>query len=235
MGLAQDPRTVWLFDLDNTLHDASRSAFRHLNASMTGYIERELGLSPEEAGALRAHYWRRYGATLLGLMRHHGVQRDHFLHQTHLLPGLEQELLADRHDIAALRRLAGRKLILTNAPLHYARRVLGALGIADLFEAVIAIEQLSMFGQLRPKPDRRMFQALAVRLGVAASRCVLVEDTLAHQKSAYAVGMTTVWMQRWARRAGAGSPGAESGPGLHRRPAYVCARINALQQLHRVL
>ena len=57
-----------------------------------------------------------------------------------------------------------------------------------------------MFGQLRPKPDARMLRALAVRLGVPASRCVLVEDTLVHQKSARKVGMGTVWMQRFARR-----------------------------------
>jgi len=68
-------------------------------------------------------------------------------------------------------------------------------------------------------------------LGVPPRRCVLVEDTLIHQKSAYAVGMRTVWMQRWAKR---GSHGPEVGVYLHRRPTYVCARISSLQQLHRL-
>ena len=39
-----------------------------------------------------------------------------------------------RHDFAALRRLPGRKYILTNAPRHYAMRVLEALGITGLFD-----------------------------------------------------------------------------------------------------
>lgn len=222
---------VWLFDLDNTLHNAAASAFGPLDAAMNDYIERELGVGAAEADRLRAHYWHRYGATLLGLMRHHGVKPAHFLHHTHVLPGLEQRLAAHPHDLAAFRRLQGRKYILTNAPLAYAERVLRALGLLRLVDGVIGIEQMTMFGHWRPKPDARMFRALAVRLGVPPRRCVLVEDTLAHQKSARSVGMRTVWMQRWAKR---GAHGPEVGVYLHRRPAYVCARIASLQQLHRV-
>jgi putative hydrolase of the HAD superfamily len=76
-----------------------------------------------------------------------------------------------------------------------------------------------------------MFRSLVARLGVPARRCVLVEDTLAHQKAAYSIGMRTVWMQRWAKQ---GAHGPEVGVYLHRRPAYVCARIASLQQLCRV-
>ena len=76
-----------------------------------------------------------------------------------------------------------------------------------------------------------MLRALAARLRVHPSRCVLVEDTLVHQKAAYGIGMKTVWMQRWAKHA---SHGPEVRVYLHRRPLYVCARIASLQQLHRV-
>ncbi|MBT9595835.1 MAG: pyrimidine 5'-nucleotidase [Vitreoscilla sp.] len=222
---------VWLFDLDNTLHDASASAFRHLDQAMNAYIERELAVSAAEADRLRGHYWHRYGATLLGLMRHHGVKPAHFLHDTHRLPTLERDVAGHAADLAALRHLRGRKVILTNAPRAYAERVLKVLGLQREFELVIGIEQMTMFGQWRPKPDARMFRAIAARLGVAPRDCVLVEDTLVHQKAARAVGMRTVWMQRWAKRA---PHGPEVGVYLHRRPAYVYARIVSLQQLRRV-
>lgn len=222
---------VWLFDLDNTLHDASASAFRQLDQAMNAYIERELAVSAAEADRLRGHYWHRYGATLLGLMRHHGVKPAHFLHDTHRLPTLERDVAGHAADLAALRHLPGRKVILTNAPRAYAERVLKVLGLQREFEMVIGIEQMTMFGQWRPKPDARMFRAIAARLGVAPRHCVLVEDTLVHQKSARAVGMRTVWMQRWAKRA---PHGPEVGVYLHRRPAYVYARIVSLQQLRRV-
>ncbi|NDY89665.1 pyrimidine 5'-nucleotidase [Ideonella livida] len=219
---------VWLFDLDNTLHNASASSFRRLDKAMNAYIGEQLRLSPAQADALRHEYWRRYGATLLGLIRHHGVRMQHFLHHTHRLPGLEAELQAHPQDLAVLHRLPGRRYILTNAPMDYTLRVLQALGMRHLFDGVISIEQMRMFGQLRPKPDARMFKALAARLKVHPRDCVLVEDTLVHQKAAHAVGMRTAWMQRWARQ---GGHGPEKGARMSRRPAYVYARIRALQPL----
>jgi putative hydrolase of the HAD superfamily len=223
-------KKVWLFDLDNTLHNASHAAFAGIHERMTDYMVRELGISLHEADRLRSRYWHRYGATLLGLIRHHGVNAAHFLHDTHLLPGLEDRVHGHAADLHALARLPGRKYILTNAPAAYTARVLGVLGIKQLFDGVVCIEDMHMFGHLRPKPDARMLRRLAARLKVPPARCVLVEDTLEHQKSARRVGMRTVWMQGWTRQAGAG-------PAVSRRltltPAYVDRRVNRLARLRR--
>ena len=228
--LARDA-PVWFFDLDNTLHDASRSSFRMLDGAMSDYIARELQVPLAQADALRSHYWHRYGATLLGLERHHGVRAAHFLADTHHLPGLEAELFAHAHDRAALRRLRGRKFILTNAPADYARRVLTHLGMAHGFEAVISIEGMRTFGQLRPKPDARMLRIVLARLKLVPSRCVLIEDTLAHQKAAKRIGMTAVWMQHYI---GTNSHGPEVGARTARRPHYVRATMKALHRLQRL-
>jgi len=214
-------QTTWFFDLDNTLHNASHQVFGALNVAMTDYIVRHVGVERDEAHRLRALYWHRYGATLLGLQRHHGVGAAHFLHETHSLPALDTHTHA--HDLSALKRLPGRKILLTNAPEAYARRVLALLGMTRCFEAVIAVEQMRMFGQLRPKPDARMFRHLLARLKLKAGDCVLVEDTLIHQKSAHGLGMQTVWMQRWLRGA--------AYPGLLKRPAYVDRRITRISAL----
>jgi putative hydrolase of the HAD superfamily len=220
-------RTIWLFDLDDTLHDAGAAAMPGINAAMTEYVQRELKLTPDEADALRRQYWRRYGATLLGLIRHHGVKAAHFLHDTHRLPGLEARVSGLQHDFAAIARLRGTKLILTNAPRDYALRVLRALRIETLFDAVLSIEDMAMFGHLRPKPDARMLRALCARLRVHPSHCVLVEDTLRHQKAARRVRMGTVWMRRYALRRDS----------LQRRlagrPAYVERCVNGLHRLAR--
>jgi putative hydrolase of the HAD superfamily len=227
---------VWLFDLDNTLHNASHAAFASIDESMTNYIVEELGVSPGEAHALRLTYLLRYGATLAGLVRHHGVDPAHFLHHTHLLPGLEGRVHGHSHDFDAIARLPGRKFVLTNAPRAYALRVLGVLGVGMLFDGVLSIEDMAMFGHLRPKPDTRMLRSIAARLKVPPSRCVLVEDTLQHQKAAFSIGMRTAWMQRWVRRAQKQqAPAGKVGVYLHRRPAYVCARIFSLRELRRRL
>jgi putative hydrolase of the HAD superfamily len=220
---------VWLFDLDDTLHDASSASLPGLHVSFGEYIQQHLQLTPEQSDALRRKYWLRYGATLLGLVKHHAVDAAHFLHHTHLLPGLESAVRGHAHDFAALRALPGRKFILTNAPRAYAERVLGALGIGGCFEALISIEDMHVFGELRPKPDARMLRTLLARLRVPATRCVLVEDTLQHQKAARRVGMKTVWMQRWTRAA------ARPGARLSMQPPYVDVRVRQLRLLHRRL
>jgi putative hydrolase of the HAD superfamily len=199
-----------------------------INTAMTEFVQRELRLTRDEADALRRTYWRRYGATLLGLVRHHGVKAAHFLHDTHRLPGLESRVSGHRHDFAAISRLAGRKIVLTNAPRAYALRVLRALRIEHLFDAVLSIEDMSMFGRLRPKPDTRMLRALCARLRARPRSCLLVEDTLTHQKAARSVGMRTAWLMRYVRcRAAAPQPAAGC-------PAYVDHRLGSLRALTRL-
>jgi putative hydrolase of the HAD superfamily len=44
---------TWIFDLDNTLHDALPLIFPTLNQRMTAYLAENLHLSPDEASALR--------------------------------------------------------------------------------------------------------------------------------------------------------------------------------------
>lgn len=217
---------VWLFDLDDTLHNASHRAFTELNASMSAYMVTYLGMTDEQAAALRNRYWQRYGATLTGLQRHHGVKPAHFLHETHKLPGLEAHLHGHAHDLAALRRLPGRKLLMTNAPRSYAERVLTAIGLAGVFERLICVEDMQLFGHSRPKPDARMFRVVLARLKLRPAQCVLVEDTLIHQKTARGLGLKTVWMQRWARL-------AADGRRLQHRPAYVSRRVRSLAALAR--
>ena len=226
--LARRQHFTWLFDLDNTLHDASRSAFPFTSDAMAEFIATHLGLSAIDATALRQHYWQRYGATLLGMVRHHGIKAAHFLDETHRLPGLEQRLHCNAADRAALNRLPGEKYLLTNAPRRYAMRVLDALDLSRCFSGVISIEDMVMFGQHRPKPDSRMLRHLLARLKRPAARCVLVEDTLSNQKSARRVGLRTVWMQAYLD--------APSNPGRRvqsrRKPSYVCARIKSIRRLH---
>lgn len=229
--MSRSRQRTWLFDLDNTLHDASHAAFGMLDVAMNDYIASALAVEPHEADHLRRHYWRRYGATLLGLERHHGIRAAHFLEHTHRLPGLEQRLRGNARDRAALGQLPGRKFVLTNAPAAYARRVLTVLGLAGCFEAVISIEDMRMFGTLRPKPDARMLRMILAWLKLSPARTVLVEDTLVHQRAARRIGLATVWMQRYLR---SNAHGPEVGARLRRRPAYVCARISSLQTLRAV-
>ena len=76
-----------------------------------------------------------------------------------------------------------------------------------------------------------MLRFVLARLKLVPARCVLVEDTLAHQRAACSVGLRAVWMQRYLR---GNSHGPEAGVRPCARPLYVYARINSIQQLQRL-
>ena len=208
------PARTWIFDLDNTLHNARPHIFPHINSAMTAYLQAHLGLDEAAAADLRRRYWMRYGATLIGLIRHHATDPRHFLWHTHQLPDLERMLVHEPQLRATLRRLRGRKVIFSNAPAHYSRAVLKALRIADLFDDVFTIERT----RYRPKPDTYGFLHLCRAHSLNPRLCVMVEDTLENLRTAARLGMKTVWVTL-ARKA----------------PAYVDVRISSLMQLPRLL
>jgi putative hydrolase of the HAD superfamily len=228
------PSPVWLFDLDNTLHDASHAIFPAISANMNTYIGRVLGdgLTPAtqaQVDAARLGYWKRYGATLLGMIRHHGVSAADFLHVTHDLGALDKLVRAEKGLGTLLRRLPGRKILLTNAPTRYSTDVMRHLGLSRHFAHHVAIEHMHVHRQLRPKPSSLMLRRLLRKHGVAARRCILVEDTLANLKSASRLGLRTVWVTQYLRMS---DPiGKAPLPRTLKRPGYVDVKVKSVRQL----
>jgi len=192
---------VWLLDLDNTLHDSRAHLLPRIDRAMTRYMMDHLGLDEAAAGSLRRHYWSRFGATLLGLVRQHQVNPADFLRRTHHFPDMPDLVRRNGRLRRALARLPGRKILVTNAPHHYARQVIGSLGVAPLIEAIISIEAMSVAGRLRPKPSRALMHRLVARLRTHAARCVMVEDTPANLRSARAARLSTVLVTGFTDRA----------------------------------
>ena len=181
---------VWIFDLDNTLHDATPHIFPHINRSMTAYLQQHLQLDEVEANELRVHYWQRYGATLSGLMRHHGTDPEHFLWHTHQFPELAQMVLRMPRLRHVLKALPGKKVVFSNAPQHYVHAVLKLLRVDDLFDDVMAVEHT----RYRPKPDNFGFIRLLRRHRIRAAQCVMIEDSLENLHAAKRLGMRTIWV-----------------------------------------
>ena len=205
---------VWIFDLDDTLHHATPAVFPHINRSMTAYVAAQLDISDEEASALRVHYWHRYGATLLGLMKHHGTDPRHFLWHTHQFDDLPGLLKFDGALRGMLRRLPGRKIVFSNSPLHYANAVLREMGVAQAFDAIYSIEHT----RFKPKPHLAGFLRLLRELKLSPLRCIMVEDSAANLQVAKFLGMRCVWVSR-----------------NRRSPPFVDVRIESILDLPRVI
>lgn len=203
---------VWLFDLDNTLHNATPHIFPHINRSMTAYLEQHLLLSTDDANALRMKYWRQYGATLLGLVRHHATDPHHFLRETHRFERLHSVVVFDRALKGMLKKMPGRKIVFSNAPRVYAESVLDIMGIRKLFDAVVGIEALNF----QPKPGMAAYRHIIRRYRLNPRRCVMIEDTAVNLRTARRLGMRTVLVGRGTRH-----------------PAYVDVKLSSILQLRR--
>jgi putative hydrolase of the HAD superfamily len=154
---ASRSRRVWLFDLDNTLHHASHAIFPEINRLMNAYIARVLGddhgpADAETVNRVRLEYYLKYGVTMLGMVRHHGVDAEHFLQAAHDIDGLTSMIRAERGLRRRLRQLPGKKILLTNAPAGYAGKVLRHLRLHTHFDAHVPVEQMRVHRQLQPKP-----------------------------------------------------------------------------------
>lgn len=203
---------IWVFDLDDTLHDASAHIFPVMNQAMTQYIMDHLDLNEEDAHALRRHYWRVYGATMKGLTRHHDIDPRHFLHITHQFPELAQMVVRSQRLRHCIQRLPGRKVVFTNAPMGYALRVLKLMGIEGLFDQIFSVESSGF----HPKPSFRGFSRMLRAIRARPQDCVMVEDNPEALMTAKRLGMKTVLVSRR----------------MH-KPNYVDARISNVLELTR--
>jgi len=176
-----------LFDLDNTLYEPAREVFSLIDRRINRYMEEVVAIPQPEVDGLRRRYWKAYGATLQGLIRHYAIDPEDYLEYVHDvdLSGLLQPDLELR---GSLQRLTTRRCIFTNGSRRHAERVLAALGLAGSFEEIFDIR----IAAYQPKPNPDPYHGVLRQLGLAGKRCVMVEDSLDNLATAKRLGMTTV-------------------------------------------
>jgi putative hydrolase of the HAD superfamily len=183
-------RRVWIFDLDNTLHDARARIFPSMHDQINAFLKREFSVDDAGANSMRERFWRTYGTTLEGLARHHGVHPKRFLAETHVFPELPDLVVRENALKHALERLSGTKLVFSNAPRHYVEQVLQAIGLGRYFDGVYTIED----ARYRGKPALHGFHFLLRKHNLDPHRCAMVDDMLENLRTAHRLGMSTVWV-----------------------------------------
>src|SRR5437868_1608289 len=103
---------TWVFDLDNTLYPHHLNLWQQVDERIRDYIAHFLDVSRDEAFRVQKDYYRRYGTSMRGLMTEHGMKPDDFLDFVHEID--HSPLTPNPALGAAIEKLGGRKLILTN-------------------------------------------------------------------------------------------------------------------------
>jgi putative hydrolase of the HAD superfamily len=177
---------TWVFDLDNTLYPHHVNLWQQVDERIRDYIANFLAITHEEAFLLQKDYYKRYGTSMRGLMTVHGMKPDDFLDFVHQIDHSPLEPNAALG--AAIERLPGRKLILTNGTRRHADAVLARLDLHRHFEDVFDI----IAAELEPKPSAQTYDRFLQAHHVDAGKAAMFEDLARNLAVPHALGMTTV-------------------------------------------
>lgn len=177
---------TWVFDLDNTLYPHHVNLWQQVDGRIRDFVANHLRVPPDEAFKIQKDYYRRYGTTMRGMMTEHGVRADDYLAYVHEID--HSPLEPNPAMGAAIAKLPGRKLILTNGSTDHAGKVLARLGIGGHFEAVFDI----IAAELEPKPAPQTYDRFLARHGVDPTKAAMFEDLSRNLVVPHRLGMTTV-------------------------------------------
>ena len=177
---------TWVFDLDNTLYPHHVNLWQQVDARIGEFISAYLKISAAEARVIQKDYYLRYGTTMRGMMTEHGVRADDYLAYVHKID--HSPLEPNPTMGAAIAKLPGRKLILTNGSTDHADAVLARLGLATHFEAVFDI----IAAELEPKPALATYQKFLRDHAVDPKKSAMFEDLARNLVVPHQLGMVTV-------------------------------------------
>jgi putative hydrolase of the HAD superfamily len=183
-----------LFDLDNTLYPRESGLFLLIEERIEGYLRIRLGLTEEEAAALRRRYLREYGFTLVGLMADHQVDPQEYLAFVHEV-NVERVLGEDTALAHMISLIPLEKIIVTNGTQQHAQRVIRSLGVEPFFSHIFDIA----FMEYCPKPHPSSFHKVMQYLGVTGEECLMLDDHPPTLATAGELGMTTVYVGKSAQ------------------------------------
>lgn len=178
----------WVFDLDDTLYPPSKELYAQMAERIRAFIMRALNVDEKTASVIQKDYYKKYGATVCGLMVEHDVSPEEFTDYVH-----ELDLSSIRPDPELKKRLnalSGKKFVFTNGAHHHAERVLDRLDLRDFFSGIFSIREAGYI----PKPAEKTYLKMLDAFGIAAGESVMFDDSPANILAAKKVGMKTVWI-----------------------------------------
>ncbi|WP_188896169.1 pyrimidine 5'-nucleotidase [Microlunatus endophyticus] len=176
----------WVFDLDDTLYPPTVGLTSQQRLHMLGYVQKVYDLPPDEAEIVRRRLVAEHGTTLRGLMITKEIDPVDFLSWE---DDLDLSALRPNPPLRdALARLDGPRYVFTNGSAGYGRRVLGRLGLDDLFSGVWGIDS----GDYLPKPWLEAYERCFDAFGIEPASGIFVDDSAVNLRVPKDLGMATV-------------------------------------------
>ena len=189
-----------MFDLDNTLYSEKTGMETHVLERINHFVSGYLGWPLSETHERRREGARRFGTTLEWLVYEKGL-KDVESYFAFVHPEGEEECISyDAGFCGFLDSLDYPKIVLTNAPMEHAARVLKKLRIEDRFLGVFDIKCNNLVGKPHPKSYLRALEASGLDLATT----LFIDDSPKYIKGYLALGGRAILKDEGERFAGLG-------------------------------
>ena len=177
-----------VFDLDDTLYPPTGEIYAQMAKRICEYVMKTLNLDEKEATVIQKEYYRKYGATVWGLMVEHDVDPEDFTNYVHELD--LSSLKKNPRLKKCLDNLPNKKFVFTNGAYQHAERVLERLGLTECFSGIFSIREAEYI----PKPALQTYLKMLETFSLNAKESVMFDDSPANILGAKRAGMRTVWI-----------------------------------------
>ncbi|KAJ2367939.1 suppressor of deletion of TFIIS [Coemansia sp. RSA 2610] len=189
MGSMQ-PERVFFFDIENCLYAPDLGIAQMMKKRIYAF-GREIGLDEASVVKTCGSYYRDYGLSVRGLIKHHQVDPAEFNDKVDGSLPLEDIIKPDLELRAMLESIRTRRWAFTNAGIDHARRVLKCLGVDDLFEGITYCDYTEP--DFPCKPERIAYERAMCEAGVDDPQlCYFADDSAKNVEAALCFGWTAV-------------------------------------------
>ncbi|KAJ2006367.1 suppressor of deletion of TFIIS [Coemansia thaxteri] len=191
---------IFFFDIDNCLYSPELGIDRLMKERIFA-LGRDIGLDSHSVEDTCNNYYKDYGLTVRGLVKHHGVDAAAFNGQVNGSLPIESLISPDPALRQMLLSIKTRRWAFTNADIDHARRVLKSLEVDDLFEGITFCDYSEP--DFACKPERIAYEKAMREAGVVDARlCYFADDNAQNIEAAIKTGWTSVLVAKKSDKLG---------------------------------
>lgn len=162
---------LYIFDMDGTLYGFNPGLLEEVYRNSISFLKEKLGVSEQEAEQTRAKIDKKYsGEISIGVEKEFGISREEYFNKVWDIQP-EQYVKYDENLKNFLKRIAGRRVVLTSAPKIWTERVLKLLGLEDTFEDVFTGEPDDR------KPNLSAFKGVLAKFNCESNQATVIGDS----------------------------------------------------------
>lgn len=176
-----------ILDLDNTLYPKMSGMLSYIDRRIDNFIAQKTRIPDRIIPQLRSEYLRKYGTTLGGMIVHYEIDPGEYLENAYNI-NIADFLKADPLLGKVLAGVDLKKVIFSNSPLEYVKRVLEVLGVNQYFHQIYDIKFCDYWG----KPNLSSYRKVLADLQANGAECIMVDDSLANVLGAKQAGITPI-------------------------------------------